>query len=61
MTMQQFISNQIAVHGQDYIDGLFDRNFVPVLTNHGWRWLYVSNDDYAEWLDNTYSIDSLVA
>jgi len=59
MTIFEFINSQIATHGQDYIDDLFDRNFVPVLTDHGWRWLYVSDDDHATWVDT--NLDRLVA
>lgn len=55
MTLYEFINSQIAINGTDYVDNMFDRNFVPVCTDHGWRWLYVSNDDYAEWVDTNLS------
>ena len=59
ITMTQFINSQIAINGTDYVDSMFDRNFVPVLTDHGWRWLYVSDDDYAEWVDSNLEVSSV--
>lgn len=50
--MLDYIKSQIAIHGHDYVDELFNSKFVPVLTDRGWRWLYVSNDDYADWVKN---------
>jgi hypothetical protein len=52
MTMTNFINSQVMLHGQVYVDNMFDSNFVPVLTDHGWRWLLVDNDNYADWYKN---------
>lgn len=48
MDMTTFIKSQVAVWGQDYIDDLFDRKYFPVLTSAGWRWLYVSDEQFNE-------------
>lgn len=48
VTMEQFIKQQIATWGEDYVDELFERKLFPVLTSEGWRWLYVSDADYLQ-------------
>lgn len=42
-----FISSQRAVWGDDYVDDLIDRKYFPVLTSAGWKWIYVSDENYA--------------
>lgn len=47
-TITEFINGQVATWGQEYVDDLFDRNYFPVLTSAGWRWLYLTNSQFAE-------------
>lgn len=48
MTIIEFIKSQVATWGQEYVDDLFESKYHPVYTSEGWRWLYVSDAEFAE-------------
>ena len=48
MNEAEFVNAEIAVWGEDYVYDLIDRGYAPVLTTIGWKWLYVSNEDFVK-------------
>lgn len=45
-TIRNFIDSQVVTWGQDYVDDLMDRGYIPVQLSDNagniiWRWLYV--------------------
>jgi len=39
MTENEFIKRECSIWGEDYIFDLIERGYVPVLTDHGWKWM----------------------
>lgn len=49
MTIDEFIKREIAVWGEDHVESLIDKNFVPVLLSDGrWNWLLTTAENYAK-------------
>jgi hypothetical protein len=61
LTINEFVREQIATWGQDYVDDLLDRGYIPVCTSAGWRWLYADVESpltqaaLAQWGNNNES------
>lgn len=39
MTECEFIEDQYELYGEDYINELMDKGYVPIKTQRGWRWV----------------------
>lgn len=46
MTRERFIEQETTIWGYEYIFDLIDRGYLPVNTEHGWKWMIVSNRDF---------------
>lgn len=47
-----FIKAETAKWGEEYVDDLMDRKYFPVLTSAGFRWLYISDDNYPSYVES---------
>lgn len=48
ITQAEFIDKQVAIWGEDYVFDLYDRGYVPTLTSDGWKFVIVSDAEFAE-------------
>jgi hypothetical protein len=47
MTENEFISKFTNVWGEDYVYDLIERGYAPVYTTHGWKWILLTNEEFA--------------
>lgn len=41
LTETEYINKLTALWGEEYVDDLIHRGYLPIRTNEGWRWLLV--------------------
>lgn len=56
----EFINRETAKWGSEYVDQLFNDKYFPVLTSAGWRWIYISDTDYPEYVESALDTAEIV-